>query len=252
MVSAPKARVSAEGLDRTSGVPLHVQVEQHLQRLSQQAPYAEGASLPDELTLARQLGLSRGTVRDGILKLVQRGILERKKRAGTRVVQSDPVGWANMTGEMKSKGIAVETFHYEITRVPAPTKAAIKLGIPENLSVQCLNMTEGWNGQPAVHSLTWFHPRIKLSGQEDLRDSHYKLLSEISGVTADHAREEFMALGADRYAAERLSIAEGLPLLLRCRTSLDRENNPIDYAEAYYWSQGVPLTLTTRRGSERY
>ena len=97
-------------LDRTSGVLLHVQIERLLYDLIRSPPYSTGALLPDELTIANRLGVSRGTVRESILNLVHQGFLERKKRVGTRVVQTGLVAWASLTGEMRRKGIEVQSF----------------------------------------------------------------------------------------------------------------------------------------------
>ena len=95
-------------LNRNNGVPLHVQIELHLRKLISHPPYSLGALLPDELTLASRLGVSRGTVRNSILKLVYQGLLERRKGVGTKVVQSGIIAWASLTGEMRRKGIDVK------------------------------------------------------------------------------------------------------------------------------------------------
>src|SRR5512143_3576833 len=99
-------------IDHQSPVPLHAQVEQLLRALILQPEYQKGALLPDEVTLAAKLGVSRGTVRSGISKLVFEGALERKAGIGTRVSQqrheSGIRAWRSFTMEMASKGIAVK------------------------------------------------------------------------------------------------------------------------------------------------
>jgi DNA-binding GntR family transcriptional regulator len=92
---------STWALDRSSGVLLHVQIERLLRDLISRPPYSSGALLPDELTMASRLGVSRGTVRESILNLVHQGFLERRKGVGTRAVQTGLVDWASLTGEMR-------------------------------------------------------------------------------------------------------------------------------------------------------
>src|SRR5215469_7503291 len=110
-------------LDHLSPVPLRAQVEKLLRDLARQPKYQNGALLPDELKLATQLGVSRGTVRLGISKLVFEGILERKPGVGTRVshrhVESGIRAWHSFTREMESKGIAVQNFHVAYRNVKA-------------------------------------------------------------------------------------------------------------------------------------
>ena len=48
-------------IDHTSPVPLRAQVEQLLRELALKPDYQKGALLPDEVALAAQLGVSRGT-----------------------------------------------------------------------------------------------------------------------------------------------------------------------------------------------
>src|SRR5688500_1856102 len=73
-------------LDQNSALPLHAQVQQFVRELAQQDEYQNGAFLPDEITLANRLGISRGTMRAGIAQLVHEGLLERKPGRGTRVI----------------------------------------------------------------------------------------------------------------------------------------------------------------------
>src|SRR5580692_8975456 len=95
-------------LDHQSPVPLRAQVELLLRDLIRKPKYQNGALLPEETKLAVQLGVSRGTVRSGIGKLVFEGILERKAGVGTRVSnhqgESGIRAWHSFTREMESKG----------------------------------------------------------------------------------------------------------------------------------------------------
>ena len=100
-------------LNRNNGVPLHIQIERLLRKLISTPPYSSGALLPDELTLASRLGVSRGTVRNSILHLVHQGLLERRKGVGTWMIQSGLVAWASLTGEMRRQGIDVQSFLLE-------------------------------------------------------------------------------------------------------------------------------------------
>jgi GntR family transcriptional regulator len=233
-------------LDRKNGVPLHVQIERLLEDLIRQPPYSAGALLPDELTLASRLGVSRGTVRNSILNLVHLGLLERRKGVGTRVVQSGLVAWASLTGEMRRKGISIQSFLLEVSDKIAKGKVADALQVPAGTPVKCLDQVRGWDNRPTLQSRSWFHPRLGLSGKEDFRRPLYELLKDETGVAADHAREEFLAVAADARTARRLKVKKGTPLLLRLRTSFDSEGGPVDYAEIHYHTGNISLTLTSR------
>src|SRR5580658_8349817 len=105
--------MSLMALDHHSPVPLRAQVEHLLRELARKPEYQNGKLLPDEVMLAAQLGVSRGTVRSGIGKLVFEGLLERKAGVGTRVAQRAESGvraWRSFSREMAAKGINVENY----------------------------------------------------------------------------------------------------------------------------------------------
>jgi GntR family transcriptional regulator len=233
-------------LNRTNGVPLHLQIERMLRKLISSPPYSSGALLPDELTLADRLGVSRGTVRNSILNLVHQGLLERRKGVGTKVVQSGLVAWASLTGEMRRKGIEIQSFLLEVSEKRASSKVAAALKIPDGTIVQCLEQVRGWDNRRVLQSVSWFHPRLKLTGAEDFGKPLYELLKQETGITPVHALEEFRAIPANAVLARRLRIKKGDPLLLRVRTTVDANDLPIDYAEIYYQTGVISLTLASR------
>jgi GntR family transcriptional regulator len=233
-------------LNRSSGVPLHLQIERMLRKLITSPPYSSGALLPDELTLAEKLGVSRGTVRNSILNLVNQGLLVRRKGVGTRVVQSGLVAWASLTGEMRRKGIEIQSFLLEVSEKRANAKVAAALKVPEGTIVKCLEQVRGWDARPVLQSVSWFHPRLKLTGSEDFRRPLYELLKQETGITPVHAVEEFRAIAANAVLARRLRINKGGPLLLRVRTTVDANELPIDYAEIHYQTGVISLTLDSR------
>ncbi|MGH7981389.1 MAG: GntR family transcriptional regulator, partial [Limisphaerales bacterium] len=104
-----KSKQTMLSLDHQSPIPLCAQVEALLRELIRQPQYQNGALLPDEVALAAQLGVSRGTIRSGISKLVFEGLLDRKAGVGTRVsnrnIESGIREWHSFTREMASKGI---------------------------------------------------------------------------------------------------------------------------------------------------
>src|SRR3954467_7277274 len=110
-------------VDHASPIPLRAQVEQLLRRLAIQPDYQDGALLPDEVSLAARLGVSRGTVRSGISKLVFEGVLERKAGIGTRVsnrpLESGIRAWRSFTMEMAAKGITIKNFRIDYANAEA-------------------------------------------------------------------------------------------------------------------------------------
>jgi GntR family transcriptional regulator len=67
--------------------PLYVQVERRIEDLLLQGRYKAGDRIPPEAELVDSLGVSRTTVRAGLARLVERGLLERRQGSGTFLVR---------------------------------------------------------------------------------------------------------------------------------------------------------------------
>jgi GntR family transcriptional regulator len=241
-------------LDHQSSIPLRAQVEQLLRDLVRRPKYQRGALLPDEVKLATRLGISRGTVRSGISKLVFEGVLERKAGVGTRVslrqAESGIRAWRSLTREMAAKGINVQNFRLDYHLATASAEATEALQLNSATQVWRLDRVRGWHGQPVLRSTSWFHPRLGLKGDEDFTSPLYETLERTTGVRPHHAREEFLATIADKQTADLLHVPEGTPLLLRRHTVFDPGNRVFEFAEVCYVSERFTLTMDMRRGEE--
>jgi len=68
-------------------VLLYVQAEERIEDLLVRGRYRVGDRIPPEAELVRRLGVSRATVRAGVARLVERGLLERRQGSGTFLVR---------------------------------------------------------------------------------------------------------------------------------------------------------------------
>jgi GntR family transcriptional regulator len=238
-------------LDHQSPIPLRAQVEALLRDMIRQPDYQNGALLPDEVAMAAQLGVSRGTVRSGISKLVFEGLLDRKAGVGTRVsnrnIESGIREWHSFTREMASKGITVENYRVAFHQSEASKDAlhALQLDAPRRL--WRLDRVRGWGGRPVLHTMSWFHPRLALKGSESTTQPLYEMIEKTCGVRPHHAREDFLAVTADVQMARQLDVEKGAPLLMRRHTVFDAGNRPFEFAEVRYVSSRFTLTLDMRR-----
>jgi GntR family transcriptional regulator len=68
------------------GEPLYLQVERRIEDLLLRGLYKAGDRIPPEAELVNSLGVSRVTVRAGLARLVERGVLKRRQGSGTFLV----------------------------------------------------------------------------------------------------------------------------------------------------------------------
>jgi GntR family transcriptional regulator len=240
-------------IDHDSPVPLHAQVEELLRNLIRAPAYQKGKLLQPEEELARQLGISRSTLRAGINRLVYEGLLVRRRGYGTVVTApeirtSRLEAWDSFTREMESKGHTVETFLLSVRRTRIPAEARRGLDLPTGNSVVTVERVKGFDGKPVVHFLSYLHPRLGLTGRENYGRPLYELLAECAHVQPERSHETLTAVSADEAMAEALNVPVGAPLLRRERCVTDQGRRPVEFAINHYRCDLFRYTLDIRRG----
>lgn len=238
-------------IDRRNGLPLHAQIDALLRDLIQHPKYAGGALLPDEVGLARQLGVSRSTIRAGMQKLIFEGLVERRQGHGTRVakppLQSGVAEWHSLTGEMRSYGIEVDNYAMALELVIPSEEVANALQLKSDRPVWELRRLRGWSGERVVLTHSWMHPRLGIRGDEDFSQPLYDTITKVSGVVAVRSIEDITACLADEELSHALNVEPGSALLLRKRTTLDANDEPVEYNVNWYRSDIHSLKMDLRR-----
>lgn len=238
-------------LDHKNHVPLHVQAEQLLRNLIKDPQFANGKLLPNEVDLAKQLAISRTTLRQALNKLVYDGLLIRKKGIGTRVagtaVSSKSNNWLSFSQEMQTRGIPIKNYELHVSWVHPEEAIANFFQIAPDKKVLKLERLRGRPEAPFVYFVSFFHPRIGLTGEEDFNTPLYEMLEKNHHIVVNLSKEEISAKPASKFIAEKLEIPQGDPVLFRKRFVYDRGERPIEYNLGYYKADSFVYTVESRR-----
>ncbi len=238
-------------IDHDSPVPLHVQVEELLRQLIDEPEYRSGKYLPPEVDLAKQLGISRNTIRQATNKLEYEGLIVRKKGLGTKVATSVVAtkldSWHSFTQEMNEKGIAFTNFLIEAKWEVAGNKVAKFFNIPEKTMVVKLSRLRGDAAGPFVYFESYFHPRVGLTPDEDFTKPLYELLERKYNTIVTSSCEQIRARKSTALTAKRLKIKTGEPVLLRERFVYDPGNRPVEYNIGFYNAEKFTYTIEIKR-----
>jgi GntR family transcriptional regulator len=238
-------------IDHKSPIPLHAQVEELVRELIKQPEYSNGSFLPNEMSLAKQLGISRNTVRQAFNKLVYEGLLVRKKGVGTKVADSNvntrANNWLSFSQEMKASGIEIINFDLKTTWVDADKKTAGFLEIPVNRKILKLERLRGRREYPFVYFVSYFHPRIGLTGDEDFTRPLYEILEKDYSVIVKLSKEEICAGLAGDEIGKILGIEPEKPILVRKRFVYDPGGRPVEYNLGYYRADSFTYTIESER-----
>ena len=251
MMAGNTQKESPFQLDHNSGLPLHYQVEQLLREMIQEPQYQDGKLLPKEVDMAKMLGISRNTIRQATNRLEHENLLVRKKGVGTRAVRealsTKLNNWASFSEEMHSKGVHFINYGIKVSWEKASKSVADILQIEENKEVLKLERLRGLDNGPFVRFISYFHPRIGLTGKEDFSRHLYDILENDYASIPTVSKERINAITANKEQAKYLKVEEGSPLLLRKRLVCDPGDRPIEYNIGYYRADSFTYEIDIRR-----
>ena len=222
-------------------VPVAITVANHLRgRLRRE--YANGGQLPSEHLLAAELGVSRGTLRQGLAILQHEGLITRKQGLGTFAtpdVDGIParIDFAyEFTDLITSAGYCAEVKTLEIGPACASDEAARRLNL--DLGAPMLRVRKQYlaNSQPAIYE----DDLLPCSAIAD-EYACQELEAPIWNFIRDHCRRqikyvlsELLPVQADAELAPLLGVPPGSSLLKFVEVFYDAKNEPVVLAHIYY------------------
>jgi GntR family histidine utilization transcriptional repressor len=109
--------------------------------------WAPGARIPDEEDLARELGCARATVNRALRELAAAGLLERRRKGGTRVpltpVRKATFEIAIIRHDIEARGLSAGYRLLSRHLAPAPPEIAVRTGNGDLLHIRALHLADG-------------------------------------------------------------------------------------------------------------
>jgi GntR family histidine utilization transcriptional repressor len=125
--------------------------------------WRQGDRIPDEADLAIEFDAARATVNKALQLLADEGLLDRRRRAGTRVAV-DPVRKATVTisivrEQVEQAGMVYGHRVVAQRRSPIPAEIAARLGLPEGEILVHMRAVHYGDGKPFQLEDRWINPR---------------------------------------------------------------------------------------------
>ncbi len=239
-------------LDQKSPIPLHSQIEVYLRTLIKEDDYRYGKSfLPKEVTLAKKLGVSRNTVRQAVNTLVNEHLIERKKGVGTKVVNKKIATrldhWISFTKEMRKQGIEVVNYLINISLVTAPEEVYDALAVSKPKKLWKLEKIRGSKKAKYLYSVSFFHPRVGITGNENFVTPLYELLETDHDTIVATSKERISAIKAKKELVAMLDVPANMPILKRERLVCDPGDRPVEYNIVYYHTDYFTYDIEIKR-----
>ncbi|MBI1171430.1 UTRA domain-containing protein [bacterium] len=185
-----------------------------------------GALIPGEEALAQEFGVARATVNRALSELARTGVLERRRKAGTRVAAM-PVRKATLDipvirAEVEARGEAygLRLLRLEITRPPLSVSARLGMDSVQMVHLRTLHLA---SGRPFVVEDRWLNRKVLPDPMPDFAEisANEWLVAHVAFTTGDIAFSAEPASGAE---AEALGLTEGTAVFVteRCTWAPDQ------------------------------
>ena len=203
-------------------------------------PWGPGTLLPGEVELAAEFGCSRTTVNRAMREVADLGLLDRRRKAGTRV-RLAPLRQARfeiplVRAEVEKTGAVYRYALVHRETMAAPDWLRARMSSAKGCEVVHVVAMHYADGMPYQLEDRW----INMAALPQVRDQGFATIGPnewlIATVPFSQVEISFQAIGADMATASHMGLTVGEPLFCAERTT---------------WWQGAAIThvkLTYRRG----
>lgn len=216
--------------------PLYLQVQEEITRQLAGGRWQPGTMLPSEMELARELGVSQGTVRKALDAMTADRILVRRQGRGTFVA------------EYEESRILFQFFRlypdagerlFPVSRVLGVSREK-----PDGSEREALDLERDarvwrisrlrYHGASLLMRETLSLPAELFPGldESEIPNNVYRLYSDRWGVTVTRISEKLKAVAADETDLALLGCAIGSPLLEIRRIAFDLRKRPVEYRQS--------------------
>lgn len=235
-------------LDRTSPIPLYFQIAEQLKAAITDGTIQPGGRLDNELELADRLGVSRPTVRQAVQRLVEEGLVVRRRGLGT-VVQAPrilrPVALSSLYDDLAAAHRSPSTTVLSVQETDADSEVAEELALTPGARVLVIERLRMADESPLAIMRNYL-PAGLLRGHPETDLEHTGLYELLRGQGVQpHAGDQ--VIGARRATAQEaklLQVARGATLLTMVRTAYDAAGKPVEHGMHAYLADRYSFKMT--------
>jgi DNA-binding GntR family transcriptional regulator len=209
-----------------------------------------GSRLPSEIEFARQLDVSRSTLREALTLLEREGLILRRQRAGT-TVQARPVvphplqRNYSVREVIEASGKAHGIRDAEIRFVKAGAGVANELGLEEGAELVVLARTRTADDKPVVRTIDYLDAEIVANATAPLLPdrSFYEWMHEHCGIDVAYGVAQITSAMAEGEVAEQLGVELGTALLRLSQVDYVATGKPVLHSVEFHVAEAFHVTV---------
>jgi len=232
----------SENLNLQKKVPRHPfqMLQNELAKMIAKTP--DGGRLPPEPELARMLGVSRATLREGMRSFEGQGLIRRRQGVGTfvvpqaKVIESGLEVLESIERKANRIGLTVSMGELEVKEVIATMDEAEKLQIEEGSRLISVSRVIYADDRPVAYLMDILPPGILT--EEDLMigftGSVLDFLLTKNNMKLDRSFTDIQAVAATSAIAKNLEIQRGDVLLFFAARLYSDSGQIVDFSNSYF------------------
>ena len=245
-------------LNHNGPTPVFLQIERWIQQQIEQGHWPEHYKLVNEIDLARDLGVSRGTIRRAISELITEGMLVRIHGKGTFVAAKNleqPLAerLVAFSEALIERGIPYETQVLAQELITPNDQVVSLLSVPAESKVFYLERVRYVAQTPVIY-LQNYVVATRCPGIEEVDFTTNRLFHVLEtryGLVLDWGRRTFEAQAAGANIAALLQISECAPIMKLEQLVYLNDGSPIELSHDWLRGDRFRLTATLKRDGLR-
>jgi DNA-binding GntR family transcriptional regulator len=237
--------------DRTSPIPLYFQIARQLEDAISRGELAPGTRLDNEIELSERLAVSRPTMRKAIERLVNQGLVVRRRGIGTVVVPKAvkrPMALSSLYDDLAHAGRQPRTQVLTVATQAAGPDVAAALSLPEGEPTLYLERLRYADDAPLAVMHNYLPSGLVELDSEMLTSQGLYQIFRARGIQLQVATQTIAARAATYHEARLLKVGRNTPMLTMTRTAFDTAGRAVEYGNHAYLADrySVEVTLVAR------
>jgi GntR family transcriptional regulator len=242
--------------------PLHNEITDVLRERIAAGDWAVGERLPTEPVLAREIGVSRATLREALQQLDAEGMLIRKHGVGTFVRSATPGISLSLTIPrsvtvlIESQGLSPSTSFMKITSETVFPDDVERMSVAPGSKVYRIERIRTANSQPVAYTIDTVPAWVMTKYPEKRADGTFSLIEHITyrcGIRFAESEANLNPLHGITSVADKLEIDSASHIFFFEGVDHDVDGRPVMFSREYFapWIFRFTVTRTPVRDGHR-
>ncbi|MFO1445968.1 GntR family transcriptional regulator [Bacillus sp. Bva_UNVM-123] len=231
---------------------LYLQVIDRLKQDIEEGIYKEKEKLPSEFELAKQLGVSRATLREALRILEEENVIIRRHGVGT-FVNAKPLFTSgieqlnSVTDMILQAGMKPGTIFLSSATM-GPTEEDIRrFSCSEDEDILMIERVRTANGEPVVYCIDKLRGEILSETFSYERESIFELIEDVASRKITYAVAQILPIGYHEKVSPILECDPETALLVLKQMHFDEADEPILYSVNYFRADKFSFHVLRKR-----